>query len=187
MKRAVAQYMMSADERRDLGPTMQNSARSFQPRMDAAFALSLHPLSYAEANFGVDEGLLAEGAEVEVARRHFSEPLVADLDVLELAELRPGARSRALSRELAERYPSSTRYTPSELWEWLCVEWLVAHWDSRPDPLDDVGRLTADFGYPAWFDLYGALCGFYLIENLRARALGELSAARGALRRRCRT
>ncbi|MBL9086239.1 MAG: hypothetical protein JNM10_03780, partial [Planctomycetia bacterium] len=116
--------------------------------MDAAFALSLHPLSYAEANFGIEEGLLEEGAEVEVARRHFSEPLVTDLDVLELAELRPGARSRALSRELAERYPSSTRCTAEELWEWLCVEWLVAHWDARPAPLEDVDGLTADFGYP---------------------------------------
>lgn len=154
--------------------------------MDAEFALSHHALSYAEANFGVDEGLLAEGAEVEVARRHFSEPLVSDLDVLELAELRPGARSRALSRQLAERYPSSTRCTPSELWEWLCVEWLVAHWDSRPDPLDDAGRLTADFGYPDWFSLDAALCGFRPIDDLRTRALEELSAARDALRRRCR-
>ena len=88
--------------------------------------------------------------------------------------------------ELAERYPSSTRWTRSELWEWLCVEWLVAHWDSRPDPLDDVGRLTADFGYPAWFDLDGALCGFTPMDDLRARALGELTAARDRLRRRCR-
>lgn len=151
--------------------------------MDAEFALSRHPLSYAEVNFGVDEGLLAEGAEVEVARRHFSEPLVSDLDVLELAELRPGARSRALSHELAKRYPASTRWTRSELWEWLCVEWLVAHWDLRPDPLDDVGRLTADLGYPAWFDLDGALCGFTPMDDLRARALGELTAARDRLRR----
>ena len=46
----------------DHGPAMPHSARMFRPRMDAAFALSLHPLSYAEANFGVDEGLLEEGA-----------------------------------------------------------------------------------------------------------------------------
>ncbi len=165
---------------------MPHSARMFHPRMDAAFALSLHPLSYAEANFGVDEGLLAEGAEVEVARRHFSEPLVTDLDVLELAELRPGARSRALSRELAERYPSLTRCAAEKLWEWLCVEWLVAHWDARPAPLEDVDGLTADFGYPDWFSLYAALYDFPPIDDLRTRALEELSAARDSLRRRCR-
>lgn len=186
MKRLVAWCIMSADIRRSLRPAMQHNTRIFQPRMAAEFALSRYPLSYAEVNFGVDEGLLAKGAEVEVARRHFSEPLVSDLDVLELAELRPGARSRTLSHELAKRYPSSTRCKMAELWEWLCVEWLVAHWDSRPDPLEDVSRLTADFGYPAWFDLYGALCGFSPIDDLRTRALGELSAARDRLRRRCR-